>query len=217
MKKLCIVVPYRDRASHLEQFAPKLTEFLKKEKTQADILIVEQAIGKPFNRAKLLNVGFAYTESSYDYYCFHDVDMIPIESDYKYCSEPTHLAARAEQFGYKLPYQGYFGGVTIFDRESFLKVNGYSNDYWGWGAEDDDMFNRCATLKVPTKRKPGMYQSLAHERIIPQDLYQQNIAKYRNMHNSFNGKEYSEGLSTLNYNVLETTETDLYKKITVSI
>jgi predicted glycosyltransferase involved in capsule biosynthesis len=217
MKKLCIVVPYRDRESHLKIFAPRLKEFLKNEGTQNDILIVEQEDGKPFNRAKLLNVGFAYTEASYDYYCFHDVDMIPVESDYSYCNEPTHLASRAQQFGYRLPYQGYFGGVTIFDRENFARVNGYSNEYWGWGAEDDDMFNRCGMMKVITKRKDGMYESLSHDRNIPQDLYQQNVSRLRNMNNFFDGEKITEGLSTLEYKVVQNIDSENYKKITVSI
>jgi predicted glycosyltransferase involved in capsule biosynthesis len=217
MKNLCIVVPYRNRESHLKIFAPRMKEYLKKEGTQGEILIVEQENGKPFNRAKLLNIGVDFTNKDYDYYCFHDVDMIPTESDYTYCPEPTHLAARAQQFGYKLPYQSYFGGVTVFDRESFLLVNGYSNEYWGWGAEDDDMFNRCGMLKIPTKRKPGMYESLSHDRDIPHDLYQQNVSRLRNMKSTFDGKQFTEGLSTLSYSVIKEEENSLYKKITVSI
>jgi len=27
-------------------------------------------------------------------------------------------------------------------KEHFLLANGYSNLYWGWGAEDDDLFYR---------------------------------------------------------------------------
>src|SRR5574343_88658 len=112
-KTLCVVVPYRDRSKHLEQFLPHMAKTLDDQKLAYHILIVEQEPGKLFNRAKLLNVGFVHTQEKYDYYCFHDVDMLPLVSDYSYCSAPTHLAAEAEQFGYKLPYNEYFGGVTI--------------------------------------------------------------------------------------------------------
>lgn len=39
----------------------------------------------------------------------------------------------------RLRYSGYFGGVTALSRQQFFKVNGFSNNYWGWGGEDDDL------------------------------------------------------------------------------
>ena len=217
--KLCIVVPYRDRAAHLAEFKPRMEEYLKSQGVDFTILVVEQEIGKPFNRAKLLNVGFDYAEKNgeYTYYCFHDVDMLPIESDYEYCGTPTHLAAKAEQFGYRLPYDKYFGGVTIFDRESFLKINGYSNEYWGWGAEDDDVYNRCVVMGINPRRKEGSYRSLAHDRVIQQEEYRKNVSRLQSFMNYYDGHKFTEGLTTLDYVLKNEDREDEFIKITVEI
>ena len=206
-EKLSIIVPYRDRESHLSQFIPHMENCPFLEGIDYEILIVEQEEGKPFNRGKLLNIGAIQSHTA-SYYCFHDVDMLPIVSDYSYTTVPTHLAAEAEQFGFKLPYQGYFGGVTLFDKHSFIKVNGYSNDYWGWGAEDDDVMFRCVARGVKVSRKNGRYKSLSHERNIAQDLYSENLKKFFGFKNDLNSEVINQkidldGLTTLDYEVLE--------------
>jgi predicted glycosyltransferase involved in capsule biosynthesis len=144
--------------------------------------------------------------------------MLPMISDYSYVTTPTHLAAEAEQFGFKLPYQGYFGGVTLFDKHSFIKVNGYSNDYWGWGAEDDDVMFRCLVNDIRPSRKSGKYRSLDHKRVILQDLYEENLKKYFEFKNAPNREKIiedikSDGLTTLEYEVLE--ERDLEDKVKI--
>ena len=204
MKKLCIIVPYRDRKDHLDKFLPAIEKHLNEQNIDWNIVIVEQTFKKPFNRAKLLNVGYAYTKGYYDYYCMHDVDMLPVkgETDYSYCSQPTHLASRASQFGYNLPYEGYFGGVTIFDKESFEKINGYANEYWGWGAEDDDVLRRCITMKVNPSRKICKFESLEHDRILVQEEYQNNLDKL-GKNGEFDGNKFTEGLSNLEWELLE--------------
>ena len=55
--KIGIVVPYRNRREHLNQFIPSISNHLKKQKIPYEIIVVEQADGKPFNRGKLLNIG----------------------------------------------------------------------------------------------------------------------------------------------------------------
>jgi len=205
--KLSIIVPYRNRKEHLDKFLPAIESCRFLDGIDYEIVIVEQEDGKPFNRGKILNIGAVYSKNS-TYYCFHDVDMLPISSDYSYVSIPTHLASEAEQFGFKLPYNGYFGGVTLFDKNSFNEINGYSNDYWGWGAEDDDVMFRCIVKGIKPARKIGRYLSLSHERVIPKDLYHENLRKFFDFRNSpsiefINQKIDEDGLNTLSYEIIE--------------
>jgi len=69
-KKLSIIVPYRNREEHLKRFVPHMEEYLKKDGIPFHIYIIHQADEKPFNRAKLLNVGFKESEE-FDYFIFH--------------------------------------------------------------------------------------------------------------------------------------------------
>jgi hypothetical protein len=46
-------------------------------------------------------------------------------------------------------------------------VNGYSNQYWGWGAEDDDMAQRLKTSGYRLGRRKsnvGQYMTLYHNK-----------------------------------------------------
>ena len=201
MHKLGVIVPYRNRFEQLTLFKEKIVEYLKSKEINFEIIVVEQDNAKLFNRGMLLNIGFKHAkEKGCDYVVFHDVDMLPVDSDYSYVDIPTHLATRAEQFGWRLPYEGYFGGVTLFDRENFIKINGYSNEYWGWGAEDDDVLFRCSVLEVPASRKDCSYRSLSHDRFIPQDLYNENLRKLRDIQtNATKEKIFSDGIETLEY------------------
>ena len=216
MEKLAVIVPYRNREQHLKSFIPHMEKSLADEKIPFDIFIVEQYDDKPFNRAKLLNVGFNECKE-YDYFAFHDVDMLPIDSDYSFPDGPTHLSSEVEQFNWGLPYDGYFGGVTLFDKESFLKINGYSNEYWGWGAEDDDVLYRChlAELKVQ-RQSPGILKSLSHDRQIDEQDYKKNIERIRDMWSKKLDWQ-NEGMNSCKYSVLDRNETPERIMIKVSI
>lgn len=212
-QKLSIVVPYRDRELHLKEFVPHMEQTLYDQKIPFGIIIVEQFDDKPFNRAKLLNVGFKETES-FDYFAFHDVDMLPEKSDYSYVTNPTHLATEVEQFGWRLAYDAYFGGVTVFDKESFLTINGFSNLFaFGWGGEDDFLFNRCTKMKIPLSRKNCRYRSLSHDRNIDRDLYMKTLEVLKKPDNIID-----DGISNLLYDKLsEENITKFTKRIKVNI
>lgn len=52
---------------------------------------------------------------------------------------------------FRLPYTSYFGGVSALTREQYEAVNGFSNEFFGWGGEDDDFYNRFMFLLPTTK------------------------------------------------------------------
>jgi len=165
-QKLGILVPYRNREDHLKYFVPTIKEYLNDKGIQNSIYIIEQGNKKPFNRGKLLNVGYELFKDECDYFCFHDVDLIPQEDscDYSVVHRPTHLASRLSKFNYQLVYDEYFGGVTLFTKNHFELINGFSNEYWGWGYEDDDILYRCRKRGVPlSENRLGKYSKLSQE------------------------------------------------------
>lgn len=198
-----IIVPYRDRQLHLNKFAPYMFNMLK-----CPIVIVEQADGKPFNRGKLLNIGVLEFES--DYYSLHDVDMLPVKSDYSFPEQPTLLAMKAQQFGYKMPYAEYFGGVVLISREHMVKVNGYHNEYWGWGGEDDDFRKRVIKNGLMPSHRECTYNSLPHPRKICPVLHKKNCDLLK-------VGDPSNGLTNCEYTVIKRELFTHYTKITVEI
>jgi N-terminal domain of galactosyltransferase/N-terminal region of glycosyl transferase group 7 len=159
---LVIIVPYRDRLDHLKMFVPHMESFLRDQAFR--ILVVEQADDKPFNKGKLCNIGFTLTSPEDKWICFHDIDMLPVDGscDYSPSDRATHLAGCVEQFGFEMPYPEYLGGVFLTTRQQFERMNGYSNEYWGWGNEDDDLYIRCQLSGLQIRQKPGRYLSLPH-------------------------------------------------------
>jgi len=150
--KLGIIVPYRDRQEHLKIFLETITNYLLYKNIDYVIIVVEQDNAKQFNRGILLNIGFKYAEKMRcDYVVFHDVDMVPIDVDYSYSEVPLHLATDFMiewDENKREVFEEYFGGVTLFPIDSFIKINGYSNKYWGWGYEDTDLLLRCKVNNV---------------------------------------------------------------------
>lgn len=152
--KLGVVVPYRNRPKHLQLFVEYLTNYLKD--INHSIIIIDQDDDLDFNRGKLLNIGFIEAKSQgCDYVVFHDIDMLPIDVDYSYVDKPTHLVGDLElPEGYSRDlFDTYFGGVTIFPVDLFESVNGYTNEYFGWGFEDDNLLLRCKEVGIKLDSK----------------------------------------------------------------
>lgn len=207
-----LIIPYRNRRDHLAQFVNHYRE------SGMDIFIVEQLGNEPFNRGKLLNIG--YLESDSDYYVFHDIDMLSLDGFSVYSpAEVAHLAGRVSQFNFKDPYkqmgiQGkYFGGVALFSREAFLKCDGYSNEFWGWGSEDDEMLNQVRK-HYEVEFRPGRFKSLSHP---PADrsFHSKNILL--NLSNTEFGRPETDGLKACKYQIESSVKSTNYTWIKVKI
>jgi len=170
-KKLAIIIPYRDRKDHLTTFIHVMDSFMKNTGIDYTLIVVEQHGGRPFNRGILFNIGFSLEYKDFDYFCFHDVDMVPAELciDYSYPQyKARHLAVNLQQNNFTrknysvdgTPLE-YYGGVLCIDKLAFNRTNGFSNKFWGWGAEDDDFARRLKMASIPLEiAEHGYYFSI---------------------------------------------------------
>ena len=144
--KLGVCVPYRNREAHLKEFVPRVGEYLDSKGIEYCMYFGHQTDDKLFNRGAMKNIAAEQAfKDGCDYIVWHDIDMVPEEGcDYSFPSKkPRHIATQISQMNYELKYEEYFGGAVLFTKEQVEKTNGYSNDYWDWGMEDDDLFWRC--------------------------------------------------------------------------
>ena len=69
--------------------------------------------------------------------------------------EALHLAVTVTKWRYRPIYQEYTGGVTAIARDVFTRLNGFSNSFYGWGGEDDDLNRRLRRHNVTVARYPA--------------------------------------------------------------
>jgi hypothetical protein len=94
----------------------------------------------------LMNIGFleARKVAEYDCYIFHDVDLIPfVPENYYGCYDlPRHIDVLRSSTKFELRYKRYFGGAIGLTPNQIESINGFTNLMFGWGGEDDDIYNR---------------------------------------------------------------------------
>lgn len=151
---LCI--PYRDMPGCLRLAVPQVLARATS-LGRFHLLVVEQAPGKRFNLGKLLNVGFDLYRSGGvpdygpgslgDVFIFQPVDCIP----------QNYQALRRDP---SVDFHGFtwdepdFYKLFSVTHATYLEVNGFSNDFWGWGDEDNEMLLRLKIRGARTRLTP---------------------------------------------------------------
>jgi len=159
-KNIAIISCFRDKGDGVREKENKLfvqlMNKLLKPYCNFHIYIIEQSNdGEKFNIGKLKNIGFeiANLKDKYDNFIFSDIDTIPdydlmqyFIKSYKY---PVSLASCGTRYQNKnkVINKPFIGSLVSFSKELFKKINGYPNNLWGWGGEDDSLLNRLIINK----------------------------------------------------------------------
>jgi glycosyltransferase involved in cell wall biosynthesis len=178
--KYSIIIPYRNRETHLEVLLPRLQE--KFEGQDYEIIISEQGNTDNFQIAIVNNIGFR--ESRGEVIILHQVDYYPADDlEYTFKGDVTLMGAKAFFLdrtnknlrpesdipgGYRSFSQAidpnFYGGVVMMSREQFTKINGLNPLYKGWGNEDEDLRERLKWANIPVVRQTqGTFFCLYHE------------------------------------------------------
>ncbi|KAF7213312.1 4-galactosyltransferase 2-like [Nothobranchius furzeri] len=201
-----IIIPFRNCHEHLTHWLDYLHLILKRQQLVYGVCTINQDGDGVYSKAKLMNAGHveALKEDDYDCFVFSDVDMVPLDDRnlYRCFDRPRHFAVAIDKFNYELPYKDIFGGVTALSKEQFLTVSGFSNTYWGWGGEDDDMYNRIM-LRIKSISQPdaviGWYKMIKHGRDRHNERDLDNVKKLQETKKILD----QDGLSSLSYTVVE--------------
>lgn len=215
---VAIIVPYRSRRRNLLLFLQHIHPFLKKQQIKYRIFVVEQDEHLTFNKGMLMNIGFEEAVKMHNFQCviFHDVDLLPEDDRNLYvCPDhPKHMSVAINIYEYKLRYPELFGGVTAYSIEHFIKLNGYSNCFWGWGGEDDDMYYRLISHDLKILRHPP---ELARYIALPHDEMKENPRRY-NLLKKSKRRMKGDGLTSLDYyRIVKYEHKRLYTWILVNI
>lgn len=145
--KLAILVPFRNVEKELQSFVPHMHKFLSKKGIDFNIVIINQTDNWRFNRGQLLNVGELLTRGSHDYIAMHDVDLLPMNDNlpYSYPDDRVAMHLASPKLHPIYHYPNFIGGVMLLQNRDYETINGLSNQFWGWGREDDELFWRLTT------------------------------------------------------------------------
>lgn len=198
-----LIAVVKNRPLQYAVFVEAMSTYLRMIGVRHQILVVEAENNtQSFNRARMFNAGVAEMLGSSleapSYFCFHDVDHIPAQPDIVDYGYPgpmvaVHVSERVQAYGWKLVYKEIMGGILCMSRGAFEAVNGFSNNFWGWGGEDDEMFARLTSAKIEIKKAREGYFWSMHTDHTPRDCtYYQDNANLASISAAFPREGYAQ-------------------------
>ena len=140
---------------------------IEQEGTRRDYALLPELIQQSnsemakFNLGILKNIGFSIASRDMKghkqaYYVLSDVDMLPsvnLIKDYlTYPETPIHLGNKGTRYNKDGADQSFLGGVLSVSSTDFENANGYPNNFWGWGGEDNALNRRFKGNDIKIKK-----------------------------------------------------------------
>lgn len=197
-ERLAVLIPHKDRFRELVEIVPYLSDFLSLQKIRFSIWVLNQVDNHRFNKGVLFNLGSILSSNSSEYVCLQDVDLLPLNHNISYRypgTGPSHLTSPDLHPQYH--YEDFFGGIVLLTNEHFIKVNGFSNIFWGWGREDDEFHLRVRKAGLPISRPEGIttgYDTFYHNHL--QDRKRDSKLYFNQKNLSFR-RDHITGLDTV--------------------
>lgn len=131
----------------------------------ARVLLVNQTGSAPFNRGALANIGFELLSRGerLDYLAVHDVDRVPAVDNASCAGAISGYYLFPGATPRVLHPKSYTGGVLVIAASVYRAVNGFSNAFWGWGHEDNELFGRLRWCGLVPRQGKNLDACMVHE------------------------------------------------------
>lgn len=217
---LAIVVPARRADASL--LCTRLAAHFGRFAARYHIFVVSQVDSLPFNRGALANAAVTlllrgdgqagrHGRTSFDYLAIHDIDRFPAV-DNRSCDRATSQYYEFPEGPPRaLHPMSFAGGVLVVRTALYRAVNGFSNDYWGYGEEDNDLFLRLRWCGLPPRHGPELDSCMEHrdcdrckreKKSLPSDLLGSQLERARRRMRRPRHFMQRDGLSTVNFTVV---------------
>lgn len=162
---VAIMIPVQNRESNLRDVLLNLHPFLQRQQINYKIFAIELDSSTTWNRGTAFNAGFIEIMKEKPFPCIilHDVDMLPKHRNHFYaCTTGPRFMYVSRSPPYVEADFAFFGGVTAILSDHYKLINGFSNKFFLWGAEDVDLYNRMVRFNLPIMRFEPKISSFHH-------------------------------------------------------
>lgn len=196
---------------------------------EKEIIIITQCDDELFKKGQLYNIGIKKSCGKWVVMCDNDIinfEKIDLFGEYKkngckpylgftYITQIEILGENNYKRGEKKLNKIGAGAFLFGNKNDFLKVNGFSNLYKGWGCEDNEISCRlCNNNKTnPTlKHLPRELGHITHPKRRDDDIFKQNLNIF---YNRKNRKIENDGIKQTTFDVISDIVTNGIRYIDV--